>query len=250
LGLSNTGIGAHALAALDGDTFMKASMRFLVVCVCALVVGNAAEAGVIQTVDFNYDEPLGNGTPIVADYGATDEVVVDYRLTDGSYVDLDRLQWYGGAGFGDLTGGAAMDDVADEPLNWGSVTITVKDPSKYRIALNSFLLADRDGFAVDELDVNFKLGVMVYSDNLAPQEWDFRTPGIGLVDEGEHKTVTPLAQLATSITIQWRYPFNIAIDDIRYGLSEVPEPASLVSWVLGLTALGLFGFRRYRRAAS
>jgi hypothetical protein len=209
--------------------------------------GHAAEAGVIQTINFDYDEPLGNGTPIDEDYGVTDATVVDYRFCDGSYLDHQRLQWHAGLDFGDLQGGAATDTAMDEPLNWGTVTIAVKDPSKYRLSLSSFLLAARDSFDDDTLDSNFKLGVMVYSDGLAPQEWDYRTAGAGIVDEGEHKVVTPLSALTTSITIQWRYPHNIAIDDIVYGLTEVPEPASLVSWLLGLTALGLFSYRRYQR---
>lgn len=238
---------AHARASLDGDTFMKATMRFLAVFLGGLLYVHVAQAGVIQTIDFDYHEPLGDGAPIVAGYGVTDDVIVDYRLRDGSYVDLDRLQWYEGSDFGDLEGGAAMDAAIDEPLNWGEVTIAVKDPSKYRISLNSFLLASRDGFDEDALDSQFKLGVMVYSDDLAPQEWDYRTVGTGIADEGEHKVVTPLSLPAKSITIQWRYPHNVAVDNIRYGLDEVPEPASLVSWLLGLTALGLVGYRRHRR---
>jgi hypothetical protein len=33
-------------------------------------------------------------------------------------------------------------------------------------------------------------------------------------------------------------------------LSEVPEPAALVSWLLGLTLLGVFSYRRRRRTAT
>lgn len=228
---------------------MKASTRSFAVLACALWSAAGAQAGVIQVVDFDYDESSGNGAPIVAEYGTTDLVTVDYRVYDASYRDLDRLQWYLGTDFGDLTGGVAMDDLSDEPLNWGSVTITVKDPLQHRVSLDSFMLANRNSFDTDSLDEQFKLGVMVYHDSLPPQEWDYRTPGTGLVVEGGHKLVTPQSKPTTSITIQWRYPHNIAIDDVRYGVTNVPEPSSLISWVLGLAGLGLFGYRRSRPTA-
>ena len=95
-----------------------------------------------------------------------------------------------------------------------------------------------------------KLAIDVFFD-VPPlaRQWDFRTPGAkeGYATEDGHGIVTLPRALAQNVVIRWNFPYNIAIDDIKYTVTSVPEPATLVSWVLGLAGLGLVGYRRHRR---
>lgn len=224
---------------------MKASMRVLAVVVSVFALANAAHADIVS-IDFDYNGT--DGAEILPGYKSTPEVTVDFVVRDGSFGELGRLQWWTGSRFGDLQGGVAMDNTfGDDAGYWGEVSLTVKDPLHWDIRVDKFLLA---GFDDWDDDGQGKLGVMIVSfdkDGVAEQEeLDFRTLPLDL----EHKVVEPdleLQKAKKKVLVQWNYPFNIAIDEIQYTLTPVPEPASLVTWALGLTGLGLFGYRRHRR---
>jgi hypothetical protein len=106
----------------------------------------------------------------------------------------------------------------------------------YCLLLNSFQLASSQ---VPEL-----IGIQVFGDNNPPKDF---SQEVGLVP----KTVNP-ALAAKKVGIQWSLPWDIAIDNITFAVDPcspaVPEPATLVSWMLGVGAFGFVAYRRRRLA--
>jgi len=222
---------------------MRAAIRLGVLLTCTLVAGMTAQAGVI---DFVIDGAT-QGSDIPDGYPSGNGLSEFYSVLDGNGVRLRSLQWSHGSNYG-LSGeptdydGVAMDDVDDDSSYWGEIRLEVEDPSQY-LVVNSFLIANHYMWNGQP---NSGLLIQVVSDDPAgQQQWEFGQFGPGYVDEGGYGKVSPTVGPAKSVTILWNYPYNLGVDNIDFTL--VPEPATVVTWVVGLAGFALVGYRRYRR---
>lgn len=223
---------------------MKASLRVAALVVTALALTNAVHAGIVNTIDF--DEIGAGGTAVPTEYANDTHVSADFRVENGAGVLLNRMKVWDETAFNlPGTGGVAMDttDNAENMTYWGEITLTVNDPVMDDIALNSFLLGRRPWWDRDEPPPNTKLVVDIYTDGVMQQllYWNLTEGGSEDVVQ-----VTPDEIFADMIVIRWTFPYNIGVDDIDYSLSTVPEPATVVTWVLGLAGLGFVSYRRKR----
>lgn len=222
---------------------MRTSLWVVALLIGALALTNPADADITPPIDFNIS--IGS---IPAEYPYDADITATFKVYGETGGYLRKLQVMDARDFYQTSGGVAADDDlnGDVSTNWGEVTLTLTDPDHYDIRLDSFLLCQYDDPFSTELILNEEkypdLFVKIWNDATVAEYsyWDlFDGNPLTLVASPE------LPVLADSkIKIQWSYPYNLAIDDIVYAV--VPEPATLVTWVLGL-AVGLVGYRRYRR---
>ncbi len=223
---------------------MKAALWVTALLTSALILADSARAEVVKTIDFDVPQgaiPSGypNDPNITAAFGVHDDTGYLRKLQV-----WDARDFYQNYDPPPPDHGVAMDDFQEKSTNWGEVTLKLEDPDRYDIRLDSFLLCQYDDPLKEELilqeDDYPDLFVKIWYDDTADtySYWE--------LFDGENPLtlVTPGPTLAKSITIQWSFPFYLAIDNITYAV--IPEPATVVPWVLGL-ALGLIGYRRYRR---
>jgi hypothetical protein len=170
---------------------------------------------------------LTDGDPIPQSYGDTLQVDVSYRGLDGfgNAVEISNLAFWT-TGYGSLTnvvwglGSPLVGEIRFDSLN--PVLLT----------LNSFDAADWDGSANDQ---TFR----VYDGNyiLLFELTDFD------VDHVSHSTITPYVS-ATSLILQWDYPYGVALDNVWVSVTAVPEPSSL--YLVALSSMALIVLRRTR----
>jgi hypothetical protein len=224
-------------------------MRLHRVCLAACLVVGAfvtSSRADLQEYTLTFDIPgLTPGQSIPQSYGDTDLVDVGHRRVDvfGEFalVVADNLQWYS-TGFGTLENVAWGGEEGSFDEYVAEFSFTATSPLGY-VTLHSFDLAGFEDYA---FPLSEKVSVYAVSDDgWGDPVWSDTVPipndGFVTVDLS-HLNIT-----SRELRLQWNFPQVVAIDNIRF--SAVPEPASIVAWLMGGACLGFWGYRR-RRAAS
>jgi PEP-CTERM motif-containing protein len=210
----------------NGDGAMR--VTFLAI---AMLLASSINA---ETIDFE-----GISDPVPQTYGDTADVDVSYQVLDGfgsGGVQLaNYLNLYPISGYGDLVNVAWSNQL--QPTYVGEIRLSGLGDNQ--INLISFDLA---GWAGDQSG----RAINIYDEN-----WNSLQQYSGLViqgEDGEHSSFSPNVT-ANTVTIQWDYPWGVAIDNIEFSTSLIPEPSTLAS-LLSLGIVGLVGFWWRRRKAA
>lgn len=222
----------------------------LTACVALMTAVTAARADLLDFSGLG----LNAGDAIPQSYGDTDWVDVGHRRLDGdngsggvTFGDVTQvagsLQWWGD-GYGTLDEVAWGGDGTLGDNDWkeiGEFSFAAKLPG-YTVTLHSFDLA---GFASTTEEQYAEIDVKVFDG-----QWNL----LWSTDEllriprgvyGEEGFVTVMPEVSASVLhLQWGFPEWVAIDNISF--SVVPEPSTLVAWLLGAGCLGFWGYRRRR----
>ena len=226
---------------------MKCFMLFAAAVVFACSFGAPAGADVYS---LTFDEPWARFDDIPDSYGDQAGMVdVGYRRLDGfgNAVVLDQhLQWWDTSNLGD---GQKFGDLAG--VAWGNSGIEVLEEvgeiafaatAGNQVTLSAFDIAGWSEYFIGGTD--FIINVTVYDGDYAPlwTSGDVTIPEAGDGHFGFAPAVT-----APLLRLQWQLPYGAAVDNVGYEVSPVPEPATVIGWLVGLTCLGLVGFRRFRQ---
>ncbi len=206
-------------------------MRALLICGAICCFGISTVSAQV----LNYTGYGANGIVIANSYGDTASVDVthDIRVGLGNTASSNSpLFWQ--SGYGDLTdvfwGGNSDFSGEFGEIRFDSLTANP-------VTLNSLDLA---GWVGDRTPID--IAVFDGSYNLLWSADNQFIPGDAL--PGEFASYSPNVS-ANSIILQWENPWGVAIDNISFTPTAIPEPTAL--GILGLAATLLVGLRNRRR---
>jgi len=109
---------------------------------------------------------------------------------------------------------------------------------QYEAQLFSFDLAGFDGDDQHEIDIK------VYD-----EDWNVLAYWDNQTISGTTRTSFAFDPVVSSsaLVLQWSDPWDVAIDNVVYDAVAVPEPATVIGWVIGLGCLGYVTYRRRGR---
>jgi hypothetical protein len=227
---------------------MRASLQVAALVVMVLGLTRAVRADIMTDYTITFDElwqsDVDNGDDIAASYFDGADFSAGFRVKNGAFQDQRALQVYDGVDYSRAGGGVGM----SVPLNvsdWGEVTLSVNDAALSDLTLTSFLLCRSSRWSPDADDEqNWKMTAAIIVDGTETQLnwWTLSQHGAVAVVQ-----VEPLPLKAgNSVTIRWNNPNMVAMDDIKFTVATVPEPATMISWLLGIGGVGLVAYRRNR----
>ncbi|MHB0955240.1 MAG: PEP-CTERM sorting domain-containing protein [Pirellulaceae bacterium] len=217
---------------------------FLLFCVFCLSAG-VAKAGVINwdgltTLEDQDQIQEGDGIP------SNENIAnISYRLLsdfDGSQLTPFLRFWK--TGYGSLTNVVYGSEDVGNPIpphtGFEVAEIRIEASAGYLLSVNSFDLAAFDVGEPSEVrifDGDFNLLILepFVITEVDSDEFTHIVPDYSVADP-----------FASAIVIQWQNAFDVAIDNIDFSTRVVPEPATIVGWMLGLSAMGFIAYRRRR----
>jgi hypothetical protein len=223
----------------------------LVYALCSILLLAAAGPVSAEILTFNLSGQIGQTDPIPDGYGdvkiGSDTILhLTYREAvafgnSASTTDDLRFQT---PNYGDLSdvayGGTEASDTVGEIRFEGLVLAG----QQYGAELVSFDLA---GFnREDQYDIDVK----VYDENWGVVAFwdDLMVPGDTSIHTPCHLTLTLNPAVSSqALVLQWLAPWYVGIDNVEYSAVPVPEPATIVGWLIGLGCLGYVTYRRRAR---
>ncbi|MBI5386853.1 MAG: hypothetical protein HZA90_19445 [Verrucomicrobia bacterium] len=188
----------------------------------------------LQATIVNFDDLTQNDyTPIPAGYGSADHVAVSYSSPAWT---SHMIFWT--SGYGDLS------KVAFQAYTGSGIfgEITLTPDAGYRVTLNGFDMAAYVGSGQistrSEEVIDILYGSFVR--HLGPRDLSATFPLT-------HTHFAPEVTYAGPITIRIGNDWNIAIDNIEFTATPVPEPSTILAGAFALLPFGLSAVRFLRR---
>ena len=221
--------------------------RTLLCALCSVLLLAAAGPASAEILLFDLSGQIGETDPIPDSYGditvGSDTLLdVTYRevVAFGDSADADDLR-YQTSNYGDLVDvayGGTNPSIADSVGEIRFAAAPGRDAQLF-----SFDLAGFDG------EDQYYIDVQVYDEawNLLVSWDDLTIPGDTSIPDPCFLTLTLDPPAASSaVILQWQSPWYVGIDNVHYDVT-VPEPATMVGWVIGLGCLGYVACRRRGR---
>ncbi|NLX54990.1 MAG: hypothetical protein GXY58_07750 [Planctomycetaceae bacterium] len=219
--------------------------RKLLAVLCAVLVFAAAGPVSAEILTFSLAGQINEGEPIPdseGDLKIGDDTILDitYRDVDdfGIANDVDCLRFqipnYGdletGVAYAGQFPGSSVGEIRFQGMTVGG--------QQYEAQLFSFDLAGFDGDDQHEIDIK------VYD-----EDWNVLAYWDNQTISGTTRTSFAFDPVVSSsaLVLQWSDPWDVAIDNVVYDAVAVPEPATVIGWVIGLGCLGYVTYRRRGR---
>ena len=215
--------------------------RKLLAVLCAVLLLAAAGPVSAEILGFDLSRQIKQEDAIpdtYCDLKIGDDTILDLTYRDvvdfGDALDADDLRFQT-PNYGDLSDvayGGLFPTYSVGEIRFQGMTV---GGQQYGARLTSFDLAGFDGY--DQYEVDIK----VYDENWnVLAYWDNQT-----IDGEFHNSFTlDPAVSSSALVLQWSTPWYVGIDNVVYDAVVVPEPATLIGWVIGLGCLGYVAYRR------